>query len=520
MVFRITDWPVIAHGREGGFDPSRPVALIDRRLVVACSAAARAEGVRVGLREREALQRCPEVELHPYDAGTDARRFEPVFAALTEIVPHIEVLQPGLAAMGARGPARYYHGEAASAQALRDCARDLGLTGVHIGIADGRFAAEQAARETVRPPFGAMPAPGIGVVEPGRSAAFLSALPVSRATDPATAVLLTGLGIRTLGALAALPEDAVRARFGPAGIAAHRRASGSGSAHAGPLDAEVRPSAAPRLLAEHLDLEPPLDSAEHLAFACSGMVEQFTAALSRERLVCTALRVTLVDDIDVRHERDWAHPRHFTAADILTRIRWQAAAMPRDDERAGAGVASVRITPVATDRVAAHEPGLWSSGPDERVHHHLSRAQSLLGPEGVTTATVTGGRLLRERQRFTPWGSAPHAQTGAGPWPGSLPAPHPTLVYDPPLHAELVDARGEPVSVDTDDLLTATPVTLRVEGREFTDPVQGWSSPWPIRERWWEGRPGRFRLQLELANGDAWLLLHECDHWLAEGRYD
>ncbi|KAM9863865.1 DNA polymerase Y family protein [Leucobacter sp. BZR 635] len=470
------------------------------------------------------------------DSASEPRDFAPVFAKLTELVPEIEEIRPGLVAMRARGPARYYGGEHAVAAVLRGFAHDEGLGAARVGVADGRFAAEQAAS------VGPSPGDGVWIVAPGESAAFLSELPVARGTDERLGELLPGLGIYTLGAFAALPEDAVRARFGPAGVLAHRHASGEDAERGEPIRAQQ----AARDFVLSLDFEPPVAGTEQLAFACSALVERFIGALTAERLVCTSLRVTLTDDIGVRHERDWAHPRFFSPQDTLARLRWQSESLVAGfagagDERAGAGISAVRIAPVRTDRSAAHEPGLWTSGPDERVHHHLSRAQGLLGPGGVGTMSLDGGRLLRDRQRFTHWGSAPRRDRSPGPWPGSLTGPTPSLVFAPPLRARLLDAGGEVVGIDDEELLSAIPHALSVEAQQTPGAVRGWSKPWPIRERWWEGRPERFRLQVELDTGDSWLLLvrahpgarpgarpnaREADvpgaaaSWFAEGRYD
>src|SRR5258707_1122028 len=56
--------------------------------------------------------------------------------------------------------------------------------------------------------------------------AFLAPFPIALLDDPDLADLLPRLGLRTLGALAALPATDMVARFGPAGRRAHRRASG------------------------------------------------------------------------------------------------------------------------------------------------------------------------------------------------------------------------------------------------------------------------------------------------------
>jgi protein ImuB len=312
----------------------------------------------------------------------------------------------------------------------------------------------------------------------------------------------------------------VQQRFGTEGVHAHRRARAL-SPHVEEEKYTILPE---RELSANITFESPVDNAEQLGFACAALAEQFVSSLRTDRLVCTGLRIELTDDTGSRHEREWLHPRYFSTADTVGRIRWQASAMTSAPERSGAGVVEVRITPTHTDQTAAHEPGLWSSEPHARVHHLLSRIQSKLGHAAVGTLELEGGRLLNERQSFVPWStqrtssSTPRA-SAAGAWPGSLTAPLPSQVFPTPLSAELLDATGHPIIVDTEDLLSAIPARLRVRQQHIDATVINWSKPWVIRERWWQNTPPRFRAQVELKNGDAWLLLLEREQWFAEGRY-
>src|SRR5215217_5139632 len=105
------DWPVAA----AGAPPDSLTAVVHANRVVACSGAARAEGVRPGLRRREAQGRCPELELLAHDPARDARAFEPVLVAIEQLTPWVEVLRPGECAFPARGAARYHGGEPALA---------------------------------------------------------------------------------------------------------------------------------------------------------------------------------------------------------------------------------------------------------------------------------------------------------------------------------------------------------------------------------------------------------------------
>jgi protein ImuB len=58
-------------------------------------------------------------------------------------------MQPGLRA-ARPGPARYFGGEAAAATVLAGAIAALGIDDVRVGIADGTFTAEQAARSGTR----------------------------------------------------------------------------------------------------------------------------------------------------------------------------------------------------------------------------------------------------------------------------------------------------------------------------------------------------------------------------------
>ena len=127
IVLWCPDWPITAALRSpgtGALTPKlgagttrdlavtdAPLALIDAGQVFACSASARSEGVRRGIRLREAQARCPELRVLDYDPALDIRAFEPVLEAIEETMPGAQVLRPGTCAVRARGPARYYGGE-------------------------------------------------------------------------------------------------------------------------------------------------------------------------------------------------------------------------------------------------------------------------------------------------------------------------------------------------------------------------------------------------------------------------
>src|SRR5215467_11702310 len=216
LVLSCPDWPVTAAGLADGVPVHEPVVVLAAGRVAACSPAARAEGIRAGLRRREAQSRCARVIVVGYDEDRDARVFELVVATVEALAPGVEVLRPGACAVAARGPARYFGGEASAAEHLvEQVAQECGVE-AQVGIADGVFAAALAARSGHLVPPGGSRAylAGIDVAAIGGTAAAPgtrrpspgAAVPSDRPVDRDALVdLLRRLGVRTLGDFAALP---------------------------------------------------------------------------------------------------------------------------------------------------------------------------------------------------------------------------------------------------------------------------------------------------------------------------
>jgi len=184
----------------------------------------------------------------------------------------------------------------------------------------------------------------------------------------------------------------------------------------------------------------------------------------------------------------------------------------------------------APDGPVVAEPGFWggASDADARAARCLAAAQDILGPDGVVTAHLQGGRSPAERSRLVTWtddGRSARPASGPGrggpepaPWPGRIPPPAPAVVHPDPVRAELADTRGEPVRVSSRGLLTLAPDRLSVEGGPW-EPVSDWAGPWPADERWWSrSRRRAARLQAVTARS-AHLLLVERGRWWVEATY-
>jgi protein ImuB len=404
------DWPVTAAAIAAGVPPHRPAAVIVANRVLACSAVARAQGVRRGLRRREAQARCPDLAVLDRDPDRDARAFEPVVAAVEELAPGVEIVRPGLVALAAKGPVGWFGGEQAAAEALVD--RVAARTGVEcqVGVADGLFAAVLAARRGL-------------AVAPGDTPAFLAPLGVEELdrepdVDRSELVgLLRRLGLRSLGAFATLDAEDVASRFGGDAVLCHRLARG--------LDPRPpvrrRP---PEELTVEIELDPPVDRVDAAAFAARGLAERLHRTLASHGLSCTRLGVAARTVGGAELHRIWRCAEPLTPAGTVDRVRWQLDAWLTRRRRSGAdgagaapdevgdgavgdgAVARLRLVPEETVTAGALQLGLWGDvgESDERAGRALVRVQALLGPDAVVTAVLVGGRDPAEQVRFVPWG--------------------------------------------------------------------------------------------------------------------
>jgi protein ImuB len=525
MVVWCLDWPVVAHG----VDAATPAAVLHANRVVACTPAARAAGIRRGHRRREAQGRCPELELFEPDPAREARTFEPVVAAVEAFAPRIEITRPGSCAVPTIGPSRYFGGDDPLATRVHERVTEAlaGRTECRLGIADGPFAAALAARS------GTARRRGAHVVAPGESPAFLAPAPVrvlsaERPDDEALVDVLVRLGLRTLGAFAALPAEDVVGRFGAQGLAAHRLASGMDER---PPDARRPPPDV--AVEEHLD--PPAERIEQVAFVARDMAERLHHNLDDRGLACTRVAIEAESEHGETHVRLWRHEGVLSAGAMADRVRWQLDGWLNASASSRPTGGLVRIALVPDEVVAARgrQLGFWGgeTAADERASRALARVQTLLGADAVRVPEWRGGRNPHDQIALVPAAAvdltarrldpAPRTPDGAPPWPGRLPSPSPAVVLPERRPVDVVDAHGRTVAVNGRGLLGAAPAALAVDsGRHVA--VTAWAGPWLLEERWWDGDRGRraARLQVCTDDGVARLVTLESGQWWVEAVYD
>lgn len=519
-VVAVPDWPAVAAGIERG-DASGPVVVLHAQRVVARTAAAAAEGVRRGMRRREAQAACPSAHVAPHQPVRDRAVFDPVVRAVSELVPLIEVPEPGTIVLPARGPSRYFGGDGPFT-ALLATAVSAAAHGARAGIAvaDGRLAATVAAHHCAGgPPL---------VVPPGGSAPLVASLPVSvlaehAGIDADAVSLFERLGIARLGDLAALDEAPLVARFGPLGADVRRLALGD-DRHP-PLVADPPPE---RTFA--CTFEEPVEDQRAVAAACAPVADELSAHLAAHGACCAQVHVSIATDHGEQSDRLWYEPAGLSAAALVDRVRWQLAEWV-EGRGPTSGVVAVRLFPVALRPLAGGQAGLWGGDArcDDAAVQASERLVAMLGAACVAVPEWRGGRDPGRAFVAVPVTAVDLRGRAASPvvpreaWRGSLPVPAPSVVLDDPPEVAVRGADGEPVTVGGRHELSGAPSCVVDAAGEWR--VLAWAGPWPVEERWWDERRRRRMVRLHAVLGrdgaapQGVVLALESGRWRVSARF-
>ena len=370
----------------------------DRGVVSAASYEARVFGVRSAMPLRTAAALCPDAVFVPVDGAKYGRVSREVMAILRRFTDLVEPISIDEAFLDVTGSEALFGDGEEIARRIKASVRDeVGLT-VSVGVASTKLVAKIAS--DLRKPD------GLVVVRPGEEEAFLAPLAIARlwGVGEQTATALREYGVRTLGDLAALPEDLLVRRFGKMGGVLRDRARGVDSDPVGGRDA------AKSIGHEHT-FEVDTNDLEVIERTLLAMADGVSARLRSAGLKAGTVTVRIRDSAfrTITRQRTLADPTD------MTEPIWRTAV-----ELARPEVRGLRIRLLGVTASHFGEPsqlGLFGAD-DERRRRATQAADAIrkrFGDRAVTRARLVGSKLPTPFERDPR--TAPERRLGAGEGP-------------------------------------------------------------------------------------------------------
>jgi protein ImuB len=464
------DLPLAVFARGALHETPAVVASASHRPdVVAANAAARKRGIAPGLSIAAALALDPEIATHLRDERAEDHALKGIALWAGQWTSTISIDPPAGVLLEISGGLKFFGGLTNLLGRVDAGLAEIGFPGV-VATAPTAGAASLFARA----------GQAIVVAEDADWTRKLSALPVAL-LDSAQAALdtLCGIGVRTLGDLAALPRDGVARRFGQALLDEIDRARGA-------LPDPRPPFVPPERYHGQLELPAPVEEVEALLFGVKRLVIELAGFLQGRGAGVTRLRCDLVHDevnptalvLGLACTRQVEH--------IMNVLRERLAR-----ERLPDRVEAIRIVAEETSTLGAKEGEFFSvAGHDEEASAQLiERLRARLGENAVRTL-----ELRADHRPERAWGQ--------------------TTIID----------RAISPSMNNRGLSPVRPLWLLPTPRPLgTDPAAAQmkllSGPERIETGWWDGSDiGRDYFVGRNAEGEAlWLYRERGGEWFVHG---
>ncbi|HSA92904.1 MAG TPA: DNA polymerase Y family protein [Terriglobales bacterium] len=507
----VPDFPVAAVARGEPELRSRPAAVLEGApplfTVTAANEKARAAGVTAGMNELEARARCAELACRRRSPEQEEAARAALLDCACSFSPRVEATAAEAVVLDISGLERLFGPPASLAHRLAGRARELGLR-ARVAVAANPDAALDAARGF----------PGVTVISEGQEAERLGGLPLEvLAPPPDILETLERWGIRTLRALAALPEVSVVERLGQPGLHLQKLARGAVSRPLVPAEPALR-------FEETLDLESPLTLLEPLAFVLSRLLEQLCARLATRTLATNELRLRCelegMDELsDGRHlhERTLRLPIPMLDPGLFLKLwRLDLAAHPPL-----APVIQVALTAEPVKPQVAQNGLFQPLAPQpEKLELVLARLAARTGTGSVGSPEIedTHRPEAFRMERFQPIAELPNRRIaglkdGHGTAQPDSSIPHLPLLalrlFRPPRTATVEMRRGRPA---------------RIFSSGTRADVLWLAGPWRSSGDWWsEPAWARDEWDVAVRNGSGialYRLVREGERWSVEGEYD
>ena len=515
-----------------------PIALVSERRLRAVSAAAGRLGVRAGMRVPEARARCAALEVLDWDELAVAREITRATAAFLDASPQVTPVAgaPGCWWIGAHG-FDGLGGERALAYALRRIAKRWHPR-ARVAIADSCVAARAATWASASDAHGTRHGTGhaadstqhaaIFIVPPGGCAAYLAPAPLALLPmDDEMREALISLGMRTIGALAALEPIEVEQRWGNAGIEAWRLARGDDRRRPVLERPEMR-------RAVEVELPSPVATMEPVLFLVRPALERLVAELVSEGRAVASIAITLTLDAPasalptgarahtVTREVRPAHPLG-RAAPLFERCRSVLERWTLDAPVCGVTVAIAASAPLSGDQGSLLDT-TWRD--PAAIDGALAKLREHMGP-GVIVRPLARDEHRPEKQGA--WAELEDIITGngrtdeAGRQAANGRTDQRTNAADAAANGEEHAAlrlleQPEPVEVEWG---ADAPRAFRWRGRRI--PIARAFGPERLTGDWWKGRYRRDYWRCEEATEEhigQFLVFEEEEGWFLQGWYD
>jgi protein ImuB len=415
--------------------------------------------------------------------------------------PRIEETAAGTAVLDLEGLDRLFGSFERIAERLAEEARAFKLN-ASIAVASNPDAAVHLARGYA----------GLTVVEGGNEREKLSELDIDvLSPSPEILATLDRWGIRTLGALAALPAVQIAARLGQEGIRLHRLALGKGARLLVPRVEMLR-------FEETMDLDYLIESLEPLTFILARVLDRLCMRLQTRGMATHEITLRLILEKHGLFTRILQLPLPVHNARLLLKLFM----LDLEAHPPGGAIAGVHVEAQHT-RPRTIQKGLFVplSPEPEKLELTLARIAGIVGEDNVGSPEILDSHrpeAFRVKHFNLNFGfrnsqenrDSPHLplflkdKKGVN---GDCPY-FPIRLFRPPLEA-------------TVQLSDGIPVWLAFSG--FHGPIETASGPWKGSGDWWNGqRWDREAWDIEVLPSTLYRIYRDLNtnRWFADGVYD
>ncbi len=367
-----------------------PVAVIEGPAnlprTIALNPLARRLGITVGMTKLQ-IETCGGVAVRKRSPALENAAQSALVECAGCFSPQVESSGPGTVALDLRGTKKPFGSLQETAQKISDDAAQRGFD-LSVALASNPDTALYAARGFS----------GVTVVPAGREAARLASLPVTiLPIEPEMLDVLESWGVRTLQALAALPELPLTERLGQAGLYLQRLAQGR-------VHRTLVPVEAPSAFLASYEFEDPVEALESLAFLLHRLIQQICECLAARSLAANELRMTL--DLEVQqlqdgstgeqYRREWKLPLPTQDKNMLfalVRLGLEGVALTAPIRKVTLEAMPIRLRMAQSDLFAPPSPEA------EKLEITLARIRGVVGAsDGAGVACVgSPGRVDTHR---------------------------------------------------------------------------------------------------------------------------